>query len=70
MSKVSFWAEARIYAAMEQEGLQAKVYRLGRLVGRASDGVFQRNPETNAFYLMLRAGQPWEHSPLPGQPAH
>ena len=51
-----FLAEARIYAAMGQEGLQAKVYRLGRLVGRASDGVFQRNPETNAFYLMLRAG--------------
>lgn len=51
-----FLAEAQIYAAMEREGLQAKVYRLGRLVGRASDGVFQRNPETNAFLLMLQAG--------------
>jgi amino acid adenylation domain-containing protein/thioester reductase-like protein len=49
-----FLAEAEIYQAM-QHGLNARVYRLGRLVGRASDGVFQKRPETNAAYLLLRA---------------
>ena len=45
-----------VYEAMDR-GLRAQVYRLGRLVGRATDGVFQRNPENNAFYMLLRAVQ-------------
>lgn len=53
--KSKFLAEADIYRAMKQ-GLHAKVFRLGRLVGRDADGVFQKNPDSNAFYLMLRAG--------------
>lgn len=51
--KSKFLAEQRVKEAMEA-GLQAKIFRLGRLVGRASDGVFQINPEENAFYLLLR----------------
>ena len=49
-----FCAEGLVREASEG-GLAVKIFRLGRLVGRASDGVFQRNPETNAFYLLLRA---------------
>ncbi|HWQ57567.1 MAG TPA: SDR family oxidoreductase, partial [Clostridia bacterium] len=32
----------------------ASILRVGRLVGRESDGVFQRNKETNAFYHFVR----------------
>jgi amino acid adenylation domain-containing protein/thioester reductase-like protein len=49
-----FLAEAAIYRAVD-EGLDAHVYRVGRLVGRAEDGVFQKNPESNAFYVLLKA---------------
>jgi thioester reductase-like protein len=47
-----FLAEGQALQAA-QEGLDVKIFRLGRLVGRASDGVFQRNPESNVFYLIL-----------------
>ena len=46
-------AEKAVFAAME-EGLQAKIFRLGRLVGRERDGKFQKNPESNAFYLTMK----------------
>lgn len=49
-----FLAESAVYDAVAQ-GLDARVYRIGRLVGRAADGVFQKNPESNAFYAFLRA---------------
>ena len=49
-----FLAEGQVLKAAE-EGLDVKIFRLGRLVGRASDGVFQRNPESNVFYLILNA---------------
>ena len=49
-----FLAEAAVFNAASQ-GLPARVYRLGRLVGRSQDGVFQKNHETNAFWLTLRA---------------
>lgn len=51
--KSKFLAEGLVLQAAE-EGLTAKIFRLGRLVGRASDGVFQRNPKTNAFYLLMK----------------
>lgn len=51
--KSKFLAEGLVLEAAK-EGLETKIFRLGRLVGRASDGVFQRNPETNAFYLLLK----------------
>lgn len=52
--KSKFLAEGQVLKAA-QEGLNAKIFRLGRLVGRASDGVFQRNPDSNVFYLLLNA---------------
>jgi amino acid adenylation domain-containing protein/thioester reductase-like protein len=52
--KTKFLAEEAIYCAIEQ-GLDAHVYRVGRLVGRAQDGKFQENPESNAFYMLIRA---------------
>ena len=52
--KSKFLAEGQVLKAAE-EGLEAKIFRLGRLVGRASDGVFQQNPESNVFYLILNA---------------
>ena len=51
--KSKFLAEGLVFEAIK-EGLDAKIFRVGRLVGRASDGKFQRNPETNAFYLFLK----------------
>ena len=52
--KSKFLAEGQVLQAAK-EGLHVKIFRLGRLVGRASDGVFQRNPESNVFYLILNA---------------
>lgn len=46
-------AEAKVVAAMEA-GLSGQIFRLGRISARASDGVFQINPETNAFYRTIR----------------
>jgi amino acid adenylation domain-containing protein/thioester reductase-like protein len=52
--KSKFLAEGLVRRAAEK-GLHAQIFRLGRLVGRASDGVFQKNPDSNAFYLLMRA---------------
>lgn len=52
--KSKFLAEGLVMDALKK-GLTGKIFRLGRLVGRASDGVFQRNPDTNVFYLLMRA---------------
>ena len=51
--RTKFVAEERVKEAMEK-GLRAKIFRLGRLVGRTEDGKFQMNPESNAFYLFLK----------------
>lgn len=48
-----FLAEQEVCRAIEQ-GLCARIFRVGRLVGRAADGVFQRNPISNAFYCAVR----------------
>ena len=48
-----FLAEHAVFQAV-QDGLTARVFRLGRLVGRSQDGTFQKNPQTNAFYLTMR----------------
>ena len=48
-----FLAEDSVFEAA-RSGLVARVFRLGRLVGRAQDGTFQKNPDTNAFWLTLR----------------
>lgn len=51
--KSKFLAEQEVLRAGER-GLDVKIFRLGRLVGRAGDGVFQKNPDNNAFYLLMR----------------
>jgi amino acid adenylation domain-containing protein len=51
-----FLAEQEIYDRIAA-GLNARVHRLGRLVGRDSDGAFQKNPASNAVYLTLRGIQ-------------
>ncbi len=51
--KTKFLAEARVFDAIER-GVDARIYRLGRLVGRCSDGTFQVNPDSNAFYLLMK----------------
>ena len=48
-----FLAEDAVFEAV-RSGLTARVFRLGRLVGRAQDGTFQKNPGSNAFWLTLR----------------
>ena len=48
-----FLAEQAVNAAIEQ-GLDGKVFRVGRLVGRSEDGVFQKNREKNSFYLFVK----------------
>ena len=52
--KSKFEAEALIYKAMIQ-GLKAKVMRVGNLMPRYADGVFQADPSKNAFMNRLRA---------------
>ena len=48
-----FLAEDAVFEAV-RSGLNARVFRLGRLVGRTQDGTFQKNPDTNAFWLTMR----------------
>ncbi len=48
-------AEAAVAKAMMESGLNAKIFRVGRLVPRRSDGLFQPNAETNAFYRDVMA---------------
>ena len=51
--KSKFLAEGLVLKAAAG-GLPVKIFRVGRLVGRASDGVFQKNPNTNVFWLLMR----------------
>ena len=51
--KSKFLAEGLVFDAIK-EGVSAKIFRLGRLVGRMSDGRFQSNPDTNVFYLLVK----------------
>ena len=51
--KSKILAEAWVCRAMDR-GLKAGIFRVGRLIGRKSDGVFQINPETNAFYRLVK----------------
>jgi amino acid adenylation domain-containing protein len=51
-----FLAEQEVYDRVKS-GLNARVFRLGRLTGRDADGVFQKNPASNAVYLTLRGIQ-------------
>ena len=48
-----FQGEQLVFSAI-QEGLDAKIFRVGRLVGRDQDGVFQQRTDCNAFYQFMR----------------
>ncbi|MBR5448191.1 MAG: amino acid adenylation domain-containing protein, partial [Clostridia bacterium] len=73
--KSKFLAEKAVFEEMEN-GVDAKIFRLGRLVGRESDGKFQPNAYTNMFYLIIQslaalgvvpedaAGIPWDVMPV------
>jgi len=52
-TKSKILAEALVAAAIEN-GLNARIFRVGRLVSRAKDGVFQLNPDSNAFYRIIQ----------------
>jgi surfactin family lipopeptide synthetase A len=54
--KSKYLAEKAIFAAIA-DGVDAKIFRLGRLVGREVDGKFQPNPESNMFYLIMKAAE-------------
>ncbi len=47
-----FLAEAEVLRAAEA-GLPVRIFRVGRLVGRAADGMFQKNPDSNLFYHLI-----------------
>lgn len=50
-----FIAERKIYERMIQNGLKARVFRMGNLADRFSDGKFQINEKENAFTARLKA---------------
>ncbi|MHB1314157.1 MAG: non-ribosomal peptide synthetase [Christensenellales bacterium] len=47
-----FLGEQLVLSAI-QKGLQAKVFRIGRLVGRDADGAFQKKTDGNTFYHFI-----------------
>lgn len=52
-----FLAEALIYQAMEKDRLKAHIYRLGLLTQRREDGVFQKNADTNAAWMLVKGAK-------------
>lgn len=53
-ARSKFEAEKVVLDAMA-DGLQANIMRMGQLTNRLSDGVFQKNYESNAFLKRLKA---------------
>ncbi len=53
-ARSKFLAEGIVLDAA-REGLDARIFRLGNLTGRADDGVFQRSVRKNAFAMRLSA---------------
>lgn len=51
--KSKYLAEGLVFDAV-RNGMNAKIFRLGRLMGRMSDGKFQINADTNVFSLLLK----------------
>ena len=50
-----YLAEKHVLKAIEEEGLDAKIIRVGNLSSRVRDGEFQMNFRTNAFMNSLRS---------------
>ena len=53
-ARSKFEAEKLVFLAKDRD-LKASVYRIGNLVGRFTDGVFQKNIETNQLYSDIKA---------------
>lgn len=53
-ARSKFEAEKAVLEAMSN-GLQANIMRMGNLTNRVSDGVFQKNYESNAFLKRIRS---------------
>ncbi|RMZ59361.1 amino acid adenylation domain-containing protein [Chryseobacterium nematophagum] len=53
--RTKFVAERLILQAIADKGLKAKIMRVGNLMGRASDGEFQINFNSNAFVSSLKS---------------
>ena len=53
--RTKFLAEEAVLTAVKEQGLDAKIMRVGNLMSRYSDGEFQINSVTNSFMLRLRA---------------
>lgn len=51
--KSKIMAEKLVDDAVRQ-GLCANIFRIGRLVGNSFNGIFQRNPESNAYYRLIK----------------
>lgn len=54
--KSKFLSERLVFEAMA-EGLDAAIFRIGRLSGRSTDGKFLKNPQQNTFYSLVRGMQ-------------
>lgn len=52
--KSKFQSECILLEAIKEKGLYAKIFRVGNIVGRYSDGLFQQNIEENAFYNKIK----------------
>ncbi len=52
--RTKFLAECAVLSAVKNDGLKAKIIRLGNLMSRMSDGEFQINFVTNGFMRSLR----------------
>ena len=50
-----FNAEVHIFKAMKNIGLNAKIFRLGNIMPRKSDGVFQKNYNQNIFITAFKS---------------
>lgn len=53
--RTKFYAERLVLQAIMDRGLKAKIMRVGNLMGRASDGEFQINFNSNAFVNSLKS---------------
>lgn len=53
-AKTKFLGEKVLYEA-RKKGINANIYRMGNLVGRATDGFFQKNMKENGFYKIIKA---------------
>jgi thioester reductase-like protein len=67
-----FLAERTILSSVAEQGLDAKIMRVGNLMARQEDGEFQINFNTNSFIGLLRAYRrlgliPWEAQTAPSE---